>query len=102
MGVDMKRVLEVLNANRRGFHPGFELTDSDARRLGFQPALLAIATMRIHSRGTPGSPGPMTRGVIAGFERGGFFYTHRSAVRACREWGLGARAAKLRGSSRGQ
>ena len=53
--------------------------------LGFRPAMLDIATMTIY----PPLDGlaVSARGMlIAGFERGGFFYTHASAERAAREW----------------
>ena len=53
--------------------------------LGFRPAMLDCATMTIYQSldGLPGSPREM---LIAGFERGGFFYTRASAERAAREW----------------
>ena len=80
-----------------------------ARRLGFWPAFLDCATMRIHpSRFPDGRPAPFhlldglpaelvvaTAGghvvrakgtVVSGFERDGFFYTRATAERACREW----------------
>ena len=80
------------------------------RRLGFSPAFLDYATMRIHparfADGTlasyhclDGLPDevvfhrlPSDRVVLAkatlipGFERGGFFYTRRAAARACEQW----------------
>lgn len=55
---------------------------------GFHPALLDFATMSIH-RLPLASGFPMPRTTIAGYERGGFFYTRSAAVRACKEWGLG-------------
>lgn len=80
------------------------------RRLGFSPAFLDCATMRIHpSRFHDGTPAPyhcldglsdevvvhrLPSGRVAlakatlvfGYERGGFFYTRRAASRACEEW----------------
>ena len=79
-------------------------------RLGFSPAFLDCATMRIHparfADGTlaarhclDGLPDevvldrlPSGRVVLAkatlipGFERGGFFYTRGAAARACEQW----------------
>jgi len=59
------------------------------RTLGFQPALLEVATMRIYPRDCAETCAPDGGIVLAGFERGGFFYTRRAAARACKEWGLG-------------
>lgn len=54
-----------------------------ARRLGFRPAFLDFATMRIHH---PGSVEGAKPTLIAGFERRGFFYTGSAVARACQEW----------------
>ena len=84
----MKRLAKVWNAIESRVLPPLEPPEPDTRTLGFQPAYLDVATMRIHA----GSPeaSPATGGtVIAGFERRGFFYTRREATRACREWGFG-------------
>lgn len=53
--------------------------------LGFRPAMLDCATMTIYTslEGLAASARGM---LVAGFERGGFFYTHASAKRAAREW----------------
>jgi hypothetical protein len=80
------------------------------RRLGFRPAFLEFATMRIrpwrfadetHAQdyclaGLPdedlllrlpsGQVVDAEAMLIAGFERGGFFYTRRAAARACEQW----------------
>lgn len=82
------------------------------RRLGFSPAFLDCATMRIHpSRFADGTRAPYhcldglpdevvlqrlragrvllaKKTLIPGFERGGFFYTRRAAARACEQWAL--------------
>jgi len=52
--------------------------------LGFRPAILDVATMTIYlsSDGLAVLPGTL----LAGFERGGFFYTRATAERAAREW----------------
>jgi len=81
-----------------------------ARPLGFRPAFLDTAQMRIYpalfADGTAapfhcldGLPeeavadrlhsGRVVRAkatLIAGFERGGFFFTRRAAARACEQW----------------
>jgi hypothetical protein len=81
-----------------------------AYRLGFSPAFLDFATMRIHpSRFADGRFAPyhcldglpeevvvhrllsgrvtLAKGtLISGFERGGFFYTRSAAARACEQW----------------
>jgi hypothetical protein len=80
-----------------------------ARRLGFRPAFLDCATMRIHpSRFFDGRPAPYhcldglpdeavllrlpsgrvvhAKVLTYGFERGGFFYTRTATSRACEEW----------------
>ena len=53
-------------------------------KLGFRPAFLDFATMHIY----PSCPadGAVKETIVAGFERDGFFYTHRAAERACGEW----------------
>lgn len=53
--------------------------------LGFRPAILDVTTMTIYRSfdGLAGLPGPT---LVAGFERGGFFYTRGAAERAAREW----------------
>lgn len=57
--------------------------------LGFRPALLDFATMRIYTAPLVPARGVMARGaVVAGFERGGFFYSRRAMARACEEWRL--------------
>ena len=78
-------------------------------RLGFSPAFLDYATMRIHpSRFADGTRAPYhcldglpdevvlfrlpsgrvvhAKSLIYGFERGGFFYTRTAAARACEQW----------------
>ena len=81
-----------------------------AYRLGFSPAFLDCATMRIHParfadgrfapyhcldglpeemvvRRLPSGRVTLAKGtLISGFERGGFFYTRRAAARACEQW----------------
>ena len=80
------------------------------RRLGFRPAFLDYATMRIYpSCFLDGRPAPFhlldglpaevvvdrtptgrvvraKATLVSGFERGGFFFTRSAAARACREW----------------
>ena len=92
-----------------------------ARRLGFSPAFLDYATMRIHpARFADGTLAPFhcrdglpdevvlhrlpsgrvvlaKETLISGVERGGFFYTRTAAVRACEQW-----AAAVPGSSEDQ
>ena len=86
----MKRLPVVWNAIGSTLRPRMELPESAARILGFQPALLNVATMRIYPWGSPECRGPIVNTVIAGFERDGFFYTRRAAARACKEWGFAA------------
>lgn len=83
---------------------------AELTRLGFLPAFLDFATMEIHACRQPdGHPArrhlydglpdsaiairsPCGRvmaikaTLVAGFERGGFFYTCAAAARAAREW----------------
>jgi hypothetical protein len=86
-------------------------TDAAAtiRRLGFTPAFLDCARMRIHpARFADGKPAPYhcldglpdeavllrlpmgrvlhAKPLMYGFERGGFFYTRTAAARACVQW----------------
>ena len=85
-------------------------TAGTGRLLGFTPAYLDFSTMRVHpARFRDGTPSPDHRldglpddlvlcrlpsgkvvrtkaTLIPGFERGGFFYTHTAATRACEEW----------------
>ena len=80
------------------------------RRLGFSPAFLDYATMRIYpARFADGTRAPYhcldglpdevvlyrqrlggvilaKETLIPGFERGGFFYTRTAAARACEQW----------------
>lgn len=53
--------------------------------LGFRPALLDYATMTMFWS-MDGLAGPPRLTLMAGFERGGFFYTRPAAERAAREW----------------
>jgi hypothetical protein len=87
--MNMKRLPELWNGAGTTLRPRMELPESAARVLGFRPALLDVATMRIYPAGSPEARGPIADRVIGGFERDGFFYTHRAAARACREWGVG-------------
>jgi hypothetical protein len=82
----MKRLADLWNDIGKGLRPRLELPEGGARALGFQPAVLDVATMRIQPWGSPASAGHT---VIAGFERGGFFYTRSATARACKEWGFG-------------
>jgi len=90
--------------------PGESGSSASVRRLGFRPAFLDTATMRIHSSCfAGGAPAPFhlidglppeavveraangrvlraKATLISGFERGGFFYTRTATARACREW----------------
>ena len=70
-------------------HSRMELPESAVQMLGFEPALLNVATMRIYPCASPEAFAPFPNQVIAGFERAGFFYTRTAAARACKEWGLG-------------
>jgi hypothetical protein len=85
----MKRLGEVWNSIGSRLRPRLELPESAARTLGFQPAVLDVATMRIYPWRSPEGCSRASNTVIAGFERGGFFYTRRAAARACKEWGFG-------------
>jgi hypothetical protein len=85
--VDMKRLAQIWNAFGSTPLPRPELPGSGARALGFAPASLDVATMRIYPWSSPEGYPPASNTVIAGFERCGFFYTRRAAVRACEEWG---------------
>lgn len=53
--------------------------------LGFRPAILDFATMTIYGS-FDGLAGLPCGSLVAGFERGGFFYTRTAAERAAREW----------------
>ncbi len=97
----MKRLAEMWNAVGSRMRPRFEMPPAAATTLGFRPAFLDCATMRIYpSRFADGRPAPihdrstlpdkLKATVVPGFERGGFFYTRRAAARACEEWGYGA------------
>jgi hypothetical protein len=86
----MKQLAEVWNAIGSTPRPRLELPESSTWTLGFRPALLDVGTMRIYPWGGAADECPPAESsVIAGFERGGFFYTRRAAARACREWGFG-------------
>ena len=85
----MRRLAEMWNDFGSTLRPRQEVPESFARPLGFRPALLNVATMRIYPWGSSEIGGPIANTVIAGFERGGFFYTRRAAARACKEWGFG-------------
>ena len=85
----MKRISEVWNSIGTRMQPRLELPESAGLALGFRPALLNVATMHIHPCGSPETLAPLRNGMIAGFVRGGFFYTRRAAARACKEWGFG-------------
>jgi hypothetical protein len=57
--------------------------------LGFRPALVDFATMRIYPSPLLPEREVAAKGtMLAGFERGGFFYTRLAVERACREWPL--------------
>ena len=97
----MKRLTEMLNANGGNTGLRLELRAEAAPKLGFRPAFLDFATMRIYpSQCADGRPAPfhcrntlpdaIKERIVAGFERGGYFYTRRAAARACEEWGCGA------------
>ena len=98
----MKRLAEVWSTIDEGnARPRFDTPGAGNRTLGFRPAFLDCATMTIypsriadgrlapvHDRST--LPEKLKATVVAGFERGGFFYTRRAAARACQEWGYAA------------
>ena len=85
----MKPLTGVWNAIGGKLRPRLELPAASGHALGFRPALLDFATMTIYpSRDC--MPDDVKGTVVAGFERGGFFYTRRAASRACEEWGYGA------------
>ena len=53
--------------------------------LGFRPAILDFATFTIYWS-FDGLAGLPCATLVAGYERGGFFYTRSAAERAAREW----------------
>jgi hypothetical protein len=53
--------------------------------LGFRPAILDYATMTLYGS-FDGLACPPRLTLVAGFERGGYFYTRAAAERAAREW----------------
>jgi hypothetical protein len=55
--------------------------------LGFRPALLDYATMSLYGSFDSLEGAPRLT-LVAGYERGGFFYTRAAAERAAREWRL--------------
>jgi hypothetical protein len=92
-------------------HVGTDSASVCGNRLGFRPAFLDFATLAIYpSRFADGRPAPFhlldglpdevvklrvdarvisaKSTIIAGFERGGFFYTRTAAARACEQWDL--------------
>jgi hypothetical protein len=94
-------------------HAGTGGVTAGNKGLGFRPAFMDVATLTIYpSRFADGRPAPfhildglpdevvharlLPQGrvlstkptIVSGFERGGFFYTRRSAARACEQWGL--------------
>ena len=85
----MNRMNGMWNAIGNALRPRGASLELDGGALGFSPAYLDCATMRIYPCPLP--PGQVTgrRSLVAGFERGGFFYTRSSAERACEEWNLG-------------
>ena len=82
----MKRVNEKLTAGNL-LCSAAPLRKPDERDLGFSPAFLDAPTMRMYPRPLPRMQELPGRALVAGFERGGFFYTQRAAARACEEWG---------------
>jgi hypothetical protein len=106
----MRKPMNETNASREsGAHAGTDSASICGNRLGFRPAFLDFATLAIYpSRFADGRPAPfhlldglpdevvkLRMGgrvvsakptIIAGFERGGFFYTRTAAARACEEW----------------
>jgi hypothetical protein len=54
--------------------------------LGFRPAFLDYATMTIYPSELAGRVVSAKGTLIAGYERGGFFYTRSCAARAARDW----------------
>jgi hypothetical protein len=85
--------------SENAMHAGTGGVSGGNRRLGFNPAFLDYATMRIYpSRFADGRPAPLhlldglpgeiraRSTIVSGFERGGFFYTRSAAARACEQW----------------
>ena len=83
----MNRLTEILHSIGARRAPSPDLPSTEIRALGFSPAFLDVATMQIHPLRFAAAPRVANRTMLAGFERGGFFYTPRAAARACREWG---------------
>lgn len=91
-------------------HAGTGGTSRGNAGLGFRPAFLDFSTLTIYpSRFANGCPAPFhildglpdevvtdrlpmgrvvaaKASLIAGFERGGYFFTRQAAARACAEW----------------
>ena len=109
--------MKPLTSNERPNATLVMQAEMDRRRdtllmLGFRPAYLDYATCTLHpSRHADGSPAEVhvldglpdemvvvrsdcgrviavKATLMVGFERGGYFYTQRSAWRAAREWGF--------------
>ena len=104
---------EAKLARENEIHAGTCGVSDGNKGLGFRPAFLDFATLTIYpSLYADGRPAPlhlldslpdkvvnlrMPNGrvlstkptIVAGFERGGFFYTRRAAGRAREQWGLG-------------
>lgn len=100
-------------AAENAVHAGTGGVSASNGRLGFRPAFLDFSTLAIYpSRFADGRSAPfhlldglpdevvtqrLPQGrvvsvkptIIAGFERGGFFYTRSAAARACEEWDTG-------------
>ena len=111
----MKRSMtqELLRAQSDEQH-GTGGTSAGCAHLGFRPAFLDFSTLTIYpSRFADGRLAPLhlldglpdevvqlrlpsgrvvsaKPTLVAGFERGGFFYTRRAAARACAEWAPGS------------
>ena len=97
----MKQLAEMWNDVGCRMRPRFEMPIAGSSGLGFRPAFLDCATMHIYvsyfsdGRAAPFHdrsklPEKVRATAVAGFERGGFFYTRRAAARACEEWGYAA------------
>ena len=83
----MKRLNEMWTQIGYGLGPRRKELPAPGHALGFRPALLDFATMRIYPAPLLPERGVAAKGtMVSGFERSGFFYTRQAVARACQEW----------------